>query len=241
MAYFAVVFRPVRNMWVMYNAAVDPAAPVQVPVWVYLAMFANAMIWCIYGFVIGETIVFVQNGICLLMASASLGLLYAMMRKDGSKVELKPSSKLVEETMWMAVVGWVVVTLIMGAMAYNGIILPSTIGLVGVLLALAQFAAPLVVLKQVLSQGFVGGLLDLPLAFLMFVMGFLWTLYGNTLHDPYIIVPNFIGATLSAIQMFILCITPPTRDGWASSSCQSGACCHKDTSAVPALPPKMEI
>lgn len=223
----------------MYSSPPEQGGSIQVPVWTYVAFFTNSLVWANYGFLLGENIIFFQNSISLAMSVASLVMLYQMMQRDVPKVELTPSlpGYAAFNSMLFPMIACIFcVVQLIALMTYSNILATSTFGLLGVLLAMAQFASPLMTVKQILQQGFIGGLLDRNLAILMLAMGTLWSMYGNSLADPNVIVPNLIGALLSAIQVFLSCIVPPTRDGWPS--CQSDACCNKDAQGTL---PKSEV
>ena len=206
--------------------------------WPYIAFFTNSLVWANYGYLQRELIICWQNALSLVMAIASLAVLWRMMKRESPKIELTPSLGFpLHSLLFPLILCIFCVVQLLSLMTSSYMIAPSTFGLLGVVLAMAQFASPLMVLKQVLQQGFIGGLLDLPLAILMLLMGTLWSVYGNSLADPNIIVPNIIGALLAAVQVFLLCIVPPTRDGWPS--CQSGACCNKNAPAPTS--PKTEV
>jgi solute carrier family 50 protein (sugar transporter) len=190
----------------------------------YLAMYANSMLWCAYGYLQEESIIMLQNLFSFLLATYSVYLLYKMNKTQQPKVELKPEG--FENLAWSGIAFWTSLVFILILMVKTEMIYVNTVGRLCILLAIVQFAAPLMVMKQVLSQGYNGGLIDPQLSVLLLIMGTSWSLYGNFLADINVIVPNFIGALLAAVQVFLTCIVPPTKDGWPS--CSGKACCQKD-------------
>lgn len=219
---------PLKNMYKMYSSGAEHGPVVQVPVWTYAAFFTNSLLWANYGFLTNESILFWQNTISLAMSIASLVMLYQMMKREAPRVELTPSLGFSLETLFFPLILCILcVVQLISLMTYSYMLNASTFGLLCVLISIAQFASPLMTVKLILQQGFIGGLLDRGLASMMLSMGILWSIYGNSLADPNVMVPNIIGALFSAVQVFLSCIVPPTRDGWPS--CQSGACCNKDS------------
>lgn len=206
-----------------------------VPVSTYLAFYANSLLWTSYGLLAMQQIVFLQNLISTLMACFSLYLLYTMKKSGIPKIELQPA--ILDGPLWGIISAWSFVVLMLVLMCFNELIFVSTLGRIGMILAIAQFAAPLIVMKQVLSQGYNGGLLDPQLSMLLLIMGVLWSVYGNAVADPNIIIPNFIGALLSAVQVFLNFVVPPTKDGWPT--CHGKACCQHNQ--APSASPKMEV
>lgn len=231
---------PLKNMYKMYSSGSEQGPVVQVPVWTYAAFFTNSLLWANYGFLTDEKILLWQNFASLLMSVASLFMLFKMMKREAPRVELTPSLGFSLETLFFPLIlGILCIVQLISLMTYSYMFNTSTFGLLCVLISMAQFASPLMTVKQILQQGFIGGLLDRSLAVLMLTMGILWSMYGNSLADPNVIVPNIIGALLSAVQVFLSCIVPPTRDGWPS--CQSGACCNKDTGHASSSSLKTEV
>lgn len=190
-----------------------------------MALYINALTWTTYGVLVNEMVVAVQNGISVVLACLGLAFLLALTGKDEQRVELRPVW--LKAQIWNVVIGWtvVIVLLIIGnQMLY---ISAGFVGMLGVVLAVAQFASPLLMLKQVLSQGFVGGLLDPKLSLLMLLMGLTWTVYGHLISDAVILAPNLLGSVLSGLQLYVLFTVPPTKDGWPECRC-----CHSDDACV---------
>jgi len=222
-------------MYLMFQSIPTDGSAFQVPVYTYLAFYANSLLWTSYGLLTGAKIVLFQNLISTCLAAYSLYLLFVVLKNGIPKVELKPAG--LEGVLWPIVGSWTLFILMLVLMTYNELIYAATIGKFGMILAIVQFGAPLMVMKQVLSQGYNGGLLDPQLSLLMLIMGITWSIYGNSISDTNIILPNFIGALLAAVQVFITFIVPPTKDGWPT--CQGKACCQHDQKT--ASPTPMEV
>lgn len=199
-----------------------------------MAFYANSFIWTVYGFTQGETIVFLQNFMSLCLSVYSLYIFFMMKREGDPKIELRPS--FLDSLVWPFIAFWTCLMIVLILMVRNLMLWPSTLGEIGAVMAIVQFASPMAVMGQVLIQGYTGGLVDMPLSILLLLMGLLWTVYGILISDSNIILPNFIGSVLAALQIFIVYTTPPTRDGWPV--CRDNACCQHAEPA--ALSPKLQ-
>jgi solute carrier family 50 protein (sugar transporter) len=188
-----------------------------------MAFFGNSLMWAVYGFIQDETIVMLQNFMSTCLAAYSFYILYLIKQNGAPKLEFKPA--FLEPLVWPFVGGWCLLIAIMLMMVRSNMLFATTYGAIAMVVAVIQFASPLIVVKQVLSQGYIGGLIDMPLSILLLFMGVLWTIYGNLISDPNVIIPNFIGSLLGALQVFLAFIIPPTREGWPT--CHGKDCCHR--------------
>ena len=77
------------------------------------------------------------------------------------------------------------------------------LGFVNSVFSIIMFGSPLVNLVQVYRLKNAKGIISLQLALAGLVVSTLWVLLGLEMHDPFVIVPNFCGAILSAIQVLV--------------------------------------
>jgi len=78
----------------------------------------------------------------------------------------------------------------------------QNLGRVGAGISCAMFAAPLAELRNVIRSKSTQSL-SVPWAAACFLCGFLWTVHGVNMGDPYVALPNMLGAVLAAFQ-FVL-------------------------------------
>ena len=77
------------------------------------------------------------------------------------------------------------------------------LGFVNSVFSIIMFGSPLVNLVQVYRLKNAKGIISLQLALAGLVVSTLWVLLGLEMQDPFVIVPNFCGAILSAIQVLV--------------------------------------
>ena len=83
---------------------------------------------------------------------------------------------------------------------------PNTLTQLGFLTALfsmIMFGSPLLSLSKVIQSKSTTGHISLPLASISLGVCIVWTLIGMQLNDAFVIVPNFTGGVLSAIQIAV--------------------------------------
>lgn len=81
------------------------------------------------------------------------------------------------------------------------------LGIMCSILTISFFAAPFANLAHVIRQKSSDSL-PFPIIVTSFIVSLLWTLYGYLLHDGFITYLNFIGFTLSFLQLALFCAYP---------------------------------
>lgn len=79
------------------------------------------------------------------------------------------------------------------------------------------FAAPCCMIADVIKKRS-AEMLPLPLIFMSFVSSVQWLAFGMIAKDPFIQVPNLLGAILSGMQLSLFCIYPNKSRMSAASS-----------------------
>ncbi|KAB1204988.1 Bidirectional sugar transporter SWEET3 [Morella rubra] len=77
-------------------------------------------------------------------------------------------------------------------------------GSVGTVVAIAMYASPLVVVKQVIHTKSVE-FMPFSLSFFSFLSSSSWMTYGLLSHDPFLTTPNLVGCPLSILQLMLHC------------------------------------
>ncbi|KAF2353395.1 SWEET sugar transporter [Trinorchestia longiramus] len=70
-------------------------------------------------------------------------------------------------------------------------------------------------------------ILPFPLITLMFLSAFMWTLYGHLIDVVFVIIPNFLCAVISSIQLMLFFIYPSS-----SSDTKAIICCKGETQII---------
>lgn len=81
------------------------------------------------------------------------------------------------------------------------------LGILCSILTLSFFAAPFANLAQVMRLKSADSL-PFPIIITSFIVSFLWTLYGYLLKDGFVMYLNFIGFSLSFLQLSLFCVYP---------------------------------
>jgi solute carrier family 50 protein (sugar transporter) len=83
----------------------------------------------------------------------------------------------------------------------------STLGLIASGFTVAMFASPLVSIKQVIISKSTE-VLDKTFTIVLVIHTFIWTSYGFSINDPYVLVPNALGFALGLAQLSLFGIFP---------------------------------
>jgi len=84
------------------------------------------------------------------------------------------------------------------------------LGLFSCTFTVATFASPLVVIKQVLSTKNTDAI-GFDFAVMSFIASGLWVLYGYTIADYYVLIPNVLGFIFAVSQLSLFIIFPSVR------------------------------
>ncbi|XWS50121.1 hypothetical protein CRYUN_Cryun12cG0061500 [Craigia yunnanensis] len=164
----------------------------------YLATLINCMIWVIYGLPIvhpKSTLVITINGAgtAIEVVYLILFLIFCHDKKKRSKVLLI----VVVELIFIAVVTTLVLTLVHTTKRRS-----LVVGIIAILFNIVMYAAPLSVMKLVISTKSVE-YMPFFLSLASFANGVAWAIYAFLPFDLFIAVPNVLGTLFSLAQLLL--------------------------------------
>ncbi|KAI8873316.1 hypothetical protein GQ42DRAFT_160626 [Ramicandelaber brevisporus] len=164
------------------------------PFFPILAMFACTALWCKYGLLIHDTAIISVNGLGLVVSTLNA---YVYHSVSGSLQEYAERQFCITAASVASLLAFIVL----------GVASPDRavvyLGLMACIGSLVMFGAPLISLKQVLATKN-AQVLSMPFSITSLGTSTLWTLYGMSIGDWNIIIPNAIGAFLASIQVFLI-------------------------------------
>jgi solute carrier family 50 protein (sugar transporter) len=175
----------------------------------YVTMLLQGVLWAIYGLLQSALPVLVVNLGCIACGSYYVFVYYTYtpQRAQFQRLLLQSAG------FTMAVLLFVFGFTEPGKQA-------STLGLIASGFTVLMFGSPLVSIKQVIVSRSTE-VLDKTFTIVMVVHTFVWTSYGFSINDPYVLVPNALGFALAISQLslfiFYPSATPPALPSPASS------------------------
>ncbi|XWS38197.1 hypothetical protein CRYUN_Cryun19dG0109900 [Craigia yunnanensis] len=164
----------------------------------YLATLINCMVWVIYGLPMvhpNSTLVVTINGTgtAIEVVYLTLFLIFCHDKKKRSKVLLI----VLVELIFIAAVTTLVLTVVHTTERRS-----MVIGIIAILFNIMMYAAPLSVMKLVISTKSVE-FMPFFLSLTSFANGVAWATYAFLPFDPFIAVPNGLGTLFSLAQLLL--------------------------------------
>jgi uncharacterized protein with PQ loop repeat len=173
----------------------------------------NCIGWVLYGILRKDFFIFFSNIFGLILglfySLTAIAALSASNGKDQSDIFLRQLLEMMilgSVTVW-SMVGLVVGVILPSELTENGIF---AIGILGCGCGLAYYGSFLSTMSQVIKTKDSSSLY-LPTLFANLSNASLWVIYGVAVLDPVIWSPNFLGATLTIIQIAFYFFYYPTR------------------------------
>jgi len=166
----------------------------------YLATLINCLIWTFYGLPMvhpHSTLVLTINGSGITIELAYIILFFIFSDR---KKRLKVLLGLLIELIFVSVLVALVLTL-----AHSHKERSLIVGIICILFNVMMYASPLVVMKLVLTTRSVE-YMPFSLSLTSFVNGLTWSTYALIQFDPFILVPNGVGAVLAMVQLILYAI-----------------------------------
>ncbi|XP_019160469.1 PREDICTED: bidirectional sugar transporter SWEET4-like [Ipomoea nil] len=178
------------EIWKKKSVAQYSAAP-------YLATFLNCGIWAFYG-----TPIVHPNSLLLLTVNASgvafsIVYLFAFLYCSDRKKRFKVALIVLAEVVFMAAHAILVLTL-----AHNWKLRSAIVGGIAGVCSILMYASPLAIMKLVITTKSVE-YMPFSISLCSFMSGLCWTVYALLPLDPYILVPNGIGALAGLAQLVL--------------------------------------
>jgi len=170
-----------------------PAAP-------FLMGVVGCLAWLCYGLMRADTAVTVVNGVGLALEIAYMIFYWRYTQNRRG----------LNRSMWaLAAVTLLVAMYINMTAASDELMALRDLGVVCMALNIANYAAPLAGLRDVLRSG-TTACIPFELCVANFVVGTLWTLYGYFVDDVFLVAPNAIGVALALAQLSLFVYYPPS-------------------------------
>ncbi|XP_078169051.1 bidirectional sugar transporter SWEET5-like isoform X1 [Carex rostrata] len=180
---------------IVKKRAVEQFSPIP-----YLATLLNCMMWIVYGLPIvhpNSVLVLTINGVGFFMEALYLAIFFTFAPRS---LRLKIVGILAGELVF---VGAVMGGVLGGAHTHDK--RTEIVGILCVIFGTAMYASPLSVMRMVIQTKSVK-YMPFYLSLVSFLNGVCWTAYSLLRFDLYILIPNGLGALLSAAQLILYCI-----------------------------------
>ncbi|XVF10371.1 hypothetical protein REPUB_Repub07fG0177000 [Reevesia pubescens] len=164
----------------------------------YLATLINCMIWVVYGLPMvhpNSTLVITINGTGTVIEFVYLTLFFIFCHDK--KKRLKVLLIVLVEIIFIAIVTTLVLTIVHTTKRRS-----MVAGIIAILFNIMMYAAPLSVMKLVISTKSVE-YMPFFLSLASFANGVAWTTYAFLPFDPFIAVPNGLGTLFSLAQLML--------------------------------------
>lgn len=153
----------------------------------FLSLLVNCIVWLLYGLLKRELTMIIPNFIGVFVALICC-IIYHINAKEKYQI-------LYNYYNIVAII--TVISLILSSLRLN-----FALGVLGCLLSIAVSAAPLAVIKTVISEKSTASL-PFGTSLILWVNGLSWMLYGLILNDPLVYLPNMLGLLLSSCQLLL--------------------------------------
>ncbi|CAF0891629.1 unnamed protein product [Adineta ricciae] len=158
----------------------------------FVATMVNCTLWLLYGYVGNNSTIVIVNFI-----GASLELIYALFY-----LQYTPDRNSFMRLIGMAAAFLATVAFYLLYIVSDRATASLHAGVVASFATVIMFGSPLASLKEVIQKQSTESL-SLPLCFANLVVPAEWVLYGILINDKFVQVPNFLGAILGLIQVFL--------------------------------------
>ncbi|TKY73685.1 Bidirectional sugar transporter SWEET15 [Spatholobus suberectus] len=159
----------------------------------YVAALFSAMLWIFYAYVkTGETLLITINGFGCVIETIYLAIFITYCPKKARMSTLRM-------IVLLNFGGFCTIVLLTHLLA-KGDGRVKLLGWICVVFATSVFAAPLSIMRVVIRTKSVE-FLPFPLSLLLLISAIMWLLYGISLKDIYVTLPNIVGLTFGIIQI----------------------------------------
>lgn len=166
----------------------------------FVAGALNCGIWFKYALLIDDTAMKLVNGIGVLLLSSSSAIFY----------KYTPNRTSVLKQIVFAVGFFVTISFYVNSMNEELGHARYILGLVGDVLAVCYFGAPLAAVAHVIRTGSTE-VLPFPIILSSWFVTGQWWIYGNILEDNFVKVPNCLGWCLATFQLLLFVYFPNKR------------------------------
>lgn len=162
----------------------------------YIAALFSAMLWLFYASVkTGETLLITINAFGCVIETIYLAIYITYCPKKARMSTLRL-------ILLLNFGGFCVIVLLTHLLAKGEAARVKLLGWICVVFATSVFAAPLSIIRVVIRTKSVE-FLPFPLSVLLTVSAVVWLLYGLTLKDIYVTLPNVVGLSFGIVQMVL--------------------------------------
>lgn len=166
----------------------------------FVAGALNCGIWLKYAFLIDDTAMKLVNGIGVLLLSSSSAIFY----------KFTPNKTSAAKQIVFAVGFFVTISFYVNNMNEELGHARYVLGLVGDVLAVCYFGAPIASIRHVFLTGSTE-VLPFPIILSSWFVTGQWWIYGNILQDSFVSAPNCLGWCLATFQLFLFVYFPSKR------------------------------
>ncbi|KAK7350722.1 hypothetical protein VNO77_09625 [Canavalia gladiata] len=161
----------------------------------YVAALFSAMLWIFYAYVkTGETLLITINAFGCVIETIYLAIFITYCPKKARISTLRM-------IVLLNFGGFCAIVLVTHLLA-KGAGRVKLLGWICVVFATSVFAAPLSIIRVVIRTKSVE-FLPFPLSLLLLISAIMWLLYGLSLKDIYVTLPNVVGLTFGVVQMLL--------------------------------------
>ncbi|MED6158691.1 hypothetical protein PIB30_035141 [Stylosanthes scabra] len=161
----------------------------------YVAALFSAMLWIFYAYVkTGETLLITINAFGCVIETIYLAIFITYCPK---KVRISTLRMI----LLLNFGGFCTIVLLTHLLA-KGANRLKLLGWICVVFATSVFAAPLSIIRTVIRTKSVE-FLPFPLSLLLLISAIMWLMYGISLKDIYVTLPNVVGLTFGTVQMVL--------------------------------------
>jgi len=165
----------------------------------FLAGVLGCVLWLRYGLLIQDVTMILVNVICFLFQFSYSVIYY------GFALPKRPFQKQIA-----AVFSMISLTMLYISMELDLEIAKFRLGLICCTTTIIFCASPLASLGDVLRTRSTESL-PFPLILATAIVAGQWFLYGLTIHDPFVMVPNFVGCLISSFQLALFGFFPSSN------------------------------
>lgn len=184
----------------VYNAVRAGAAAEKLNVMpAAISVFAT-LAWMQYAFVIADPFLVASNAPGFVLSIAGMSLLLPLLEKD---VRLRYVQTALTVGVSVMTVLWIVITF---GNAHHDTI-RATLGAVGVCCFMLLCVSPLATIRRVVCERDAASIY-VPLAVAQVVNCALWVVYGASVANAFVWIPNAVGASLGVVQVMLKCALP---------------------------------
>ncbi|XP_057423282.1 bidirectional sugar transporter SWEET13-like [Lotus japonicus] len=165
----------------------------------YVAALFSAMLWLFYAYVkTGATLLITINAFGCVIETIYLAIFLSYCPK-------KTRMSTLRMIVLLNLVGFGSIVVLTHLLAKEPEGRVKILGWICVVFATSVFAAPLSIMRTVIRTKSVE-FLPFPLSLLLLISAILWLLYGISLKDIYVTLPNVVGLTFGIIQIVLYAI-----------------------------------